>query len=202
MNFKVPAFDQGKQIKPILGFLRIKGNKGWNYVILGAIAGLALFAFLYIVLFLNSTLSTIRYSPDDVVYGEKIQAIHSMGSSTNTQYSNVSPAKSTGVPEFRVSEQFYDFGTVNSNQVLTRTFIIANKGSSPLVIQRASTTCGCTTADFTAAEIPPGKVILMTLQFNTGFHFLSGTTVRRGVIIETNDPKQPIQEIWIQASVR
>jgi hypothetical protein len=43
---------------------------------------------------------------------------------------------------------------------------------------------------------------LMTLHFNAGYHDVSGYTVRRGVLIETNDPNHPIQEIWIQASVR
>ena len=102
----------------------------------------------------------------------------------------------------QLSEKYYDFVAVNAHQVLTRTFVIANSGQSPLIIRRAYTTCGCTIADFTAAEIPPGKVVLMTLQFDTGFHDMRGTTARRGVIIETNDPDQQIQEIWVQATVR
>lgn len=42
----------------------------------------------------------------------------------------------------------------------------------------------------------------MILQFDTSNHEMHGTTVRRGVIVETNDPDLPIQEIWIQASIR
>ena len=75
-------------------------------------------------------------------------------------------------------------------------------GEGPLLIRRAYTTCGCTVADFTSSEIPPGKVALMKLYFDTGFHDMRGATVRRGVIIETNDPNQPEQEIWIQATVK
>ncbi len=202
MTNKVPPSVNGKRIKHFLGFLRSTGNRGWNYVILGAIGGLLLAFCIYTVSLINSTISTIRYSPEDVVYGQKIHAIHSMDSSAGSKYPNISPTSSTKIPEFRISEQFYDFGEVNSDQVLTRTFVIANMGSSALIILRAYTTCGCTTADFTATEVPPGKVILMTLQFNTGFHNMSGTTVRRGVMIETNDPNHPIQEIWIQASVK
>lgn len=202
MNNKVPTFVTGKRNKAILGFLQITGNKGWDYVILGAIGGLVLAVLIYTASLINSTISTIQYSPNDVVYGEKIHAIHSMDSNPNSQYFNFSTTSSSGESEFRISEHFYDFGEVNSDQVLTRTFVIANMGSSPLVILRAYTTCGCTTADFTAAIIPPGKVILMTLRFDTGFHNMSGITVRRGLMIETNDPNHPIQEIWIQASVR
>ena len=101
-----------------------------------------------------------------------------------------------------LSEKYYDFGEVTPNQVVTRTFVISNPGQSTLIIQRAFTTCGCTTADFTASEIPPGKVVLMTLHFDPGYHDMRGSTVRRGVMIETNDPDHPSQEIWIQASIR
>ncbi|PKN98421.1 MAG: hypothetical protein CVU42_11970 [Chloroflexi bacterium HGW-Chloroflexi-4] len=146
--------------------------------------------------------SKINYLPSDVVYGEKIVAIHLMGeipakASINQPISN--PAEEPGI---QISENYYDFGLVNSTQVLTRIFVIANTGKSVLIIQRAYTTCGCTKADFTANEIPPGKVVLMTLQFDPNFHEMSGTTVRRGVMIESNDPNHPIQEIWVQATVR
>jgi len=76
MNNKVPTFVTGKRNKAILGFLQITGNKGWDYVILGAIGGLVLAVLIYTASLINSTISTIQYSPNDVVYGEKIHAIH------------------------------------------------------------------------------------------------------------------------------
>jgi hypothetical protein len=165
-----------------------------------SLLGLALA--IYLALTWNTNRSVLHYSPADVVYSDKIHAVHDMilsnitpGPGRNTSVPGVSPA-------IRVSEQFYDFGEVNAQQVLARAFVIANYGESPLVILRAYTTCGCTIADFTAEVIPPGKVALMTLQFDTGYHDMRGTTVRRGVIIETNDPEHPTQEIWIQATGR
>ncbi len=146
--------------------------------------------------------SKIIYSPSDVVYGEKIVAIHLMGevpAKVSISQSISSPADE---PRIQISEKFYDFGSVSSTQILSRTFIISNTGKSPLIIQESYTTCGCTTAEFSAKEIPPGKVALMTLRFDPSFHNMSGSTVRRGVIIYTNDPELPTQEIWIQASVR
>lgn len=183
-------------------FLRISGIKGWDYAILGTVGVFFLALLIYGILVWGTTSSKIRYTPTDVVYGEKLHAVHAMGLSNNSQISSPSPASSVVKPEMRLSETYYDFGEVNAHQILTRTFVIANSGQSPLVIQRAYTTCGCTVADFTATEIPPGKVVLMTLQFDTSYHDMRGTTVRRGVMIETNDPNHPIQEIWIQATVR
>lgn len=146
--------------------------------------------------------SKIVYSPSDVVYGEKVIAIHQMGRIILPAPVGQSNSDQTKEPSIQVSESFYDFGLVSSDQVLTRTFIIANTGTSPLIIQQSYTTCGCTTAEFSSNEIPSGKVVLMTLRFDPGFHKNNGSTVRRGVIIYTNDPQHPTQEIWIQASVK
>ena len=120
----------------------------------------------------------------------------------SSQKKNQLSGDSNAQPKIQVSEPFYDFGMIDPVNLITRTFVIANQGGSPLLIQNAFTTCGCTTADFTASEIPPGKVVLMTLEFNPQYHDMRGATVRRGVIFETNDPNHPLQEIWIQATVK
>jgi len=44
-------------------------------------------------------------------------------------------------------------------------------------------------------------VAIVTLVFDAGFHDVRGQTVRRGLIIENNDPDWPTVEIWAQASV-
>ena len=202
MNKNTPTVTSGKLLHSFLEFLHLSGNKGWDYVILGTVGGFVLALLIYGTLIWRGTGSIIQYTPEDVIYGEKLHAVHNMGSGNSSQLSSFSLVNSAEKPTMRLSENYYDFGEVNAHQVLTRTFVIANSGQSPLVIQRAYTTCGCTMADFTATEIPPGKVVLMTLQFDTGYHDMRGTTVRRGVMIETNDPDHPTQEIWVQASVR
>lgn len=150
--------------------------------------------------YLNKT--EIRFSPADVVYGESFHASHAMMVADGSNFPNSLPVGTGASPDIQVSEGFFDFGEVGANQVLKHTFVIANLGQAPLVIVQAYTTCGCTAADFTAAKIPPGKVALMTLQFDPGYHEMHGTTVRRGVMIATNDPEHPVQEIWIQATVK
>ncbi len=191
----------GMQQSRFLGFVRLIASKWKKYLLLGITGFLVIGFFVYLILTFGPNKSKIRYSPADVVYGEKIRAIHSMGPGNIVPLVENNIANQLTKPEILISESFYDFGVISSTQVMTRTFVIANLGQSPLVILRAYTTCGCTTADFTASEIPPGKVALMTLRFDAGYHSMSGSTVRRGVFIETNDPNNPIQEIWIQASV-
>jgi hypothetical protein len=186
----------------LLGPLHLSKNKGWRTLILGISIGLSLMLLVYVAWLWNASNNTIQFTPADVIYGVKIHAVHAMGADPNIRNTGSFTSDPNLFPEIRLSEQFYDFGEVKASQVLTRTFIIANEGQSTLLILRAYTTCGCTTADITSAEIPPGKVALITLQFDTGYHDMRGTTVRRGVMLETNDPHLPTQEIWIQASVR
>lgn len=140
----------------------------------------------------------IDYGPEDIVYDQPLHAVHEMGSGAPIPFlPNDGPQ-----PQVAINENFYDFGIVGSAEVVTREFVIANQGEAPLTISRAFTTCGCTTADITSGVIPPGKVAVVTLVFDAGFHDVRGQTVRRGLIIENNDPDHPTVEIWTQASIR
>jgi hypothetical protein len=140
------------------------------------------------------------YSPEDVVYDRPLHAIHEM---EPTDMASISFLPKDGPqPKIAVSEDFFNFGSVGLKDMLTHDFAIFNQGDAPLTISRAYTTCGCTTADFTATVIPPGKVSIMTLTFDAGFHEVGGQTVRRGVVIENNDRNNPTMEIWTQAAVR
>ena len=142
--------------------------------------------------------ATIDFTTGDVAHDVPITAVHEMGSGAPI------PFLPSGGPQpaVAVSEQYHDFGSLGPSEVVTREFVIANTGEAPLTISRAYTTCGCTTADFTSAVIPPGKVSIMTLRFDAGFHDVRGENVRRGVIIENNDPDRSTVEIWVEASIR
>lgn len=189
----------GQTFSGFLNFPDIRSREG---ILLRMAILLAIALLIYAGSLWRGSSSTLKYTPADIVYGEKIHAVNAMGSANFAQISEVNLPDSSLKPAIRLSENFYDFGKVDPQQILTRTFVIANHGESPLIIRHAYTTCGCTMADFTANEIPPGKAALMTLQLDTGYHDMAGTTIRRGVMIETNDPAHPTQEIWIQASVR
>ncbi|MBA3074206.1 MAG: DUF1573 domain-containing protein [Anaerolineae bacterium] len=191
-----------KQPNRFLSFLGQFFKPGWKRVLLGVTGVLIIGFMLCMFSTIGTSNSKINYSPSDVVYGEKIVAVHLLGNISLEKPTAQAFSDPVEEPKIQLSENFYDFGSVSSTQVLTRTFIISNTGKSPLIIQESYTTCGCTTAEFTAKEIPPGKVALMILRFDPAFHKMSGSTVRRGVIIYTNDPEHRTQEIWIQATVK
>lgn len=142
--------------------------------------------------------TSFDYGPEDISYDKPIRAIHEMEAGPPIPFL----PKNVPQPQIEMNEVFHDFGSVGATEVITREFGIANMGEASLTISRAYTTCGCTTADFTSAVIPPGKVSVVTLRFDAGFHDTGGKTVRRGIIIENNDPDRPQAEYWVEASVR
>ncbi|NIX54655.1 MAG: DUF1573 domain-containing protein [candidate division Zixibacteria bacterium] len=142
----------------------------------------------------------INYQAEDIVNDSPFVAVHEMGAPTISDI-NFLP-KDGPQPEIAVSSISHDFGSIGPTEIAKQSFIIANHGDAPLTIHRAYTTCGCTTAEFSSSVIPPGKVVEMTIVLDAGFHDLRGQTVRRGVIIENNDPDNSQIEIWTQAKVR
>lgn len=61
-------------------------------------------------------------------------------------------------PVIKVSEDMHDFGKIKEEDGnATCEFVITNTGNAPLVLNRVSASCGCTTPDWTKEPIAPGK---------------------------------------------
>ncbi|OAV68089.1 hypothetical protein Barb6XT_01189 [Bacteroidales bacterium Barb6XT] len=57
-----------------------------------------------------------------------------------------------------VEQSVHDFGDIKeANGRVSHTFVIANQGDAPLVINRVIASCGCTTPEWTKEPIAPGK---------------------------------------------
>lgn len=140
----------------------------------------------------------VEYDSSLVVYDQPMQAIHEMNAPS-------SPAnlltEGGPQPSIVIEQDFFDFKKVGATEVVQHEFVLTNEGDAPLVITSAFTTCACTTADFSGTIIPPGKIAIVTLTFDAGYHDARGQTVRRGLIMQTNDPMNPQVEVWTQAAV-
>lgn len=138
-----------------------------------------------------------RFPGETIATERPLQAIHDMGSPVAIPFL----PKDGPQPNVDVPATFFDFGRIGPQDVVRRTFLVRNNGDAPLTISRAYTTCACTTASISASVIPPGQAATVELVFDAGFHDSAGQTVRRGVILENNDPEQPQAELWVQAAV-
>ena len=138
-----------------------------------------------------------RFPGETIATERPLLAVHDMGAPAEIPFL----PKDGPQPNVAVPATSYDFGRIGAQDVVRRTFLVRNEGDAPLTISRAYTTCGCTTANISASIIPPGQAATVELVFDAGFHDSAGQTVRRGVILENNDPEQPQAEIWVQATV-
>lgn len=60
-----------------------------------------------------------------------------------------------------------DFGTAKLNHPATVEFKFTNVSSSPIIIESAQPSCGCTTPDWTKAPILPGKEGIIKATYNS-----------------------------------
>ncbi len=59
-------------------------------------------------------------------------------------------------PKFKFEHEEFDFGTIKEGSVVSHTFKFTNVGEAPLIIQNASSSCGCTVPEWTKNPIPVG----------------------------------------------
>ena len=99
----------------------------------------------------------------------------------------------------------YDFGAVIYGDVATHTLRVTNTGAAPLIIQRLSTSCGCTKAlmDESAKTILPGGESMITVTFDPAVHKDDSDVgdIVRVVYIRSNDPIHPEVEAEFKAFV-
>jgi hypothetical protein len=78
---------------------------------------------------------------------------------------NITPSGDAAVMSFKETE--YDFGTIQQGKVVDHTFVFTNTGKTPLVIESASASCGCTVPEWTQTPVAPGEKGQVKVQFNS-----------------------------------
>jgi Protein of unknown function (DUF1573) len=101
-------------------------------------------------------------------------------------------------PTINAEPASFDFGKVLQNKTVQKQFVIRNIGTEDLVIERVSTTCGCTVADGYAKLVKPGQSTNMNVQLNT--RTFKGAMERR-VLIRSNDASHDPLELKVQVTV-
>ncbi len=87
-------------------------------------------------------------------------------------------------PAFKWSKTTHDFGSFKVGEVHKTTFSFTNTGDKPLIIYKASASCGCTSATWTKEPVKPG---------GTG-------TIE--VTYDSKDKPYPFQKsIWVMSNV-
>jgi hypothetical protein len=107
-------------------------------------------------------------------------------------------AEERAAPRIRIEPDSFDFGNTLPDKILRKDFSIRNFGDAVLLIESVSTTCGCTAALPEERRVEPGGSTLLRVTFETRRY--SGKVERR-VIVRSNDPKAPVAEVRVSATV-
>lgn len=91
-------------------------------------------------------------------------------------------------PKVVVSEETYDFGSMDSETTREHEFVFTNTGDAPLKLTKGDSTCKCTVSNVDGTEIPPGGSAKVRIQWTA--KNMSGP-FRQNATIHTNDPAKP-----------
>jgi len=99
-----------------------------------------------------------------------------------------SPATELRGPRISCDEPNFDFGSADSQAVIEHTFVFKNTGDTTLEITQARPACGCTVAELTEKNVPPGGESRLTARLS-----LQGRTGHqsKAITIHSNDPENP-----------
>ncbi|GAB2794887.1 hypothetical protein HNQ93_002925 [Hymenobacter luteus] len=105
------------------------------------------------------------------------------------------PNPNAPVMTFAVSE--HDFGDIKPGDVVKHTFEFTNTGKSPLLIENATASCGCTTPNWTKEPIAPGGKGTIDVQFDS--HGKSGIQNKEVAIQANTQPS--ITKVVIKTNI-
>jgi hypothetical protein len=65
------------------------------------------------------------------------------------------------------ADSVHNFGTIHEKEIVQYDFVFTNNGKTPLIINSATGSCGCTVPSYPRDPIPPGKTDTMKVTFNS-----------------------------------
>ncbi len=85
----------------------------------------------------------------------------------NPNVTSETEAPNPNAPVMTFTETEYNFGDIQPGAVVKHTFSFTNTGKSPLLIENATASCGCTTPNWTKEPIAPGAKGIIDVQFDS-----------------------------------
>lgn len=74
---------------------------------------------------------------------------------------------SSYLPMILWKEDDYDFGTIFEGDIVTKDFAFTNTGTAPLLIIKATSTCGCTIPEWPKKPVQPDSTAFIRVKFNS-----------------------------------
>lgn len=101
-------------------------------------------------------------------------------------------------PHLTFENPVHDFKKVSQGVVINHVFVFRNTGDTPAIVERVSSSCGCTVANVSSKVIQPGKKGEIKASFDTAD--FSGPVVKE-VFVQINNPRKPVQTLTVKGTV-
>ena len=102
-----------------------------------------------------------------------------------------------GGAKIEFSKQTHDYGTIKYGANGTSTFSFKNTGNAPLIISKATGSCGCTVPSWPKTPIAPGATSEITVKYDTK----RPGPIAKSVTITSNAGNTPVKVIRIKGTV-
>ena len=101
-------------------------------------------------------------------------------------------------PKAQFAVPVYDFGRVQSGDLVKYTFIFTNTGDQTLEVSHVQPSCGCTTAGEFTHKVEPGQTGKVPIQFNSA-NF--NGQVFKTISVTSNDKQKPVTVLQLKGTV-
>jgi len=105
------------------------------------------------------------------------------------------------IPEAAEVNFTVDLGEIPADKATERDFTIENAGTSELVIEDTSASCGCTAAHIGESNLAPGAKTTLRVSYDPRVNQEFGKFIQKQVRVKSNDPLVPLAEFTITADV-
>ena len=106
--------------------------------------------------------------------------------------------KSVQPPQISIADEEWDFGKVKPGTQSLHKFIITNKGTEDLIIERVWASCGCVKTSISNNRILPGNSADLQAIFNTAGYV---GILEKIIYIRSNDPEVPEKKINVKVEI-
>ena len=108
------------------------------------------------------------------------------------------PSASISAPRIQTDSSEIHLGTIYAGEIKEHTFILNNKGDSPLKITRIHNSCGCAAVMINNKTVQPNEKANLLVRFNS--KNFRGKIIRQ-ITISCNDPQESNKQFTIKANI-
>lgn len=108
----------------------------------------------------------------------------------------VAVEESKGEISFDTDE--FDFGTVDEGAVVEHVYTFTNTGTEPVIVNRVTASCGCTTPSYTSTPVAPGK----TGEVRVSFDSKGQVGKQQKIITVVSTSKTRLQTLQLKGEVK